>query len=63
MYEMIDMHIKYDNIHKNIMYYVKICTNNHIITSINYILSRENERETKNFFLFARLTSAFTGAI
>ena len=63
MYEMIDMDLNYDNIHKNRPYYVEICTNNHIIASINCTLSRENERETTNFFLFARLTSALTGVI
>ena len=33
------MHSKYDNIHKNEMFYVLIYINNHIIISINCILS------------------------
>ena len=40
MYEMIDMHSKYDNIHKNGMFYNNIYINNHIITCINCMLSR-----------------------
>ena len=36
---MIDMNAKYDNMHKNEIVYVLICINNHIITSINFILS------------------------
>ena len=33
------MHSKYDNMHKNEMFYALICINNHLITSINYMLS------------------------
>ena len=35
---MIDLHLKYDNMHKNGMFYALICINNHVITSINYML-------------------------
>ena len=31
LYKMIDMHSKYDNMHKNGMFYALICTNNHVI--------------------------------
>ena len=37
MYEIIDMHSKYDNMHKNRIFYAQIC--NHIITCINCMLS------------------------
>ena len=30
---MIDMHSKYDNMHKNGMFYALICIDNHIITN------------------------------
>ena len=46
MYEMVDMHSKYDNMHKNGIFYAKICINNHIIICINYMLS---PRYTLNF--------------
>ena len=36
---MIDIYSKYDNMHKNEMFYVLIMINNHIITSINCMLS------------------------
>ena len=36
---MIDMHSKFDNIDNNGMFNALIDINNHIITSINYILS------------------------
>ena len=36
---MIDMHSKYANMHLNGMVYVLISINNHIITSINFMLS------------------------
>ena len=36
---MIDMYSKYDNMHKNIIFYVLICINNYLTTGINYILS------------------------
>ena len=36
---MIDMHSKYDNMHKNVMFYVLIYINNHIIISISCMLS------------------------
>ena len=39
MHERIDMYSKYDNIHKNEMFYALIFINNHIIICIKYILS------------------------
>ena len=36
---MMDMHSKYDNMHKNGMFYASIRINNQIITYINYMLS------------------------
>ena len=33
------MYSKYDNMHKHVMVYVLIYLKNHIITSINYLLS------------------------
>ena len=36
---MIDMQSKYDNMHKNIIFYVLICINNHVIAGINCMLS------------------------
>ena len=39
MLRIIDMHAKYDNIHENGMFNALICINNHIITSINFMLS------------------------
>ena len=36
---MIDMHSKYDNMHKNEIFYALIYINNHIITCINGMLS------------------------
>ena len=36
---MIDMNLKYDNMHKNVIFYAEICINNHIIMCINYRLS------------------------
>ena len=42
MYEMIDMHSKYDNMHNNGIFYALICINNHIIKCINYMLSTIN---------------------
>ena len=35
---MIDMHLKYDNMHKNEIFYALICINNDIITCINCML-------------------------
>ena len=39
MYERIDMHSKYDNIHKNEMFYANIYINNHIIKFTNCMIS------------------------
>ena len=39
---MIDMHSKNDNIYKNVMFHALICINNHVITSINFMLSIVN---------------------
>ena len=36
---MVDINSKYDHMYKNGMVYVLICINNHIITSINFMLS------------------------
>ena len=36
---MIDVHSKYDNMHKNEMFYVLICFNSHVIISRNFMLS------------------------
>ena len=33
------MHLKYDNMNTNEMFYTLICINNHVITGINYMLS------------------------
>ena len=33
---MIDMHSKYDNMHKNGMFYALICINNHVIACYQY---------------------------
>ena len=35
---MIDMHSKYDNIHKNGIFSASIFINNHVIIDINYML-------------------------
>ena len=35
---MIDMHSKYDNMHKNEMFYTLICINNHVVNCINFTL-------------------------
>ena len=40
MYEMIDMHPKYDNIHKNGMINAEIYINNDIIKCINYMFDK-----------------------
>ena len=39
MHEKIDIHSKYDNMHKNGMFYALIYINNHIIICINCMLS------------------------
>ena len=36
---MIDMHSKYDNVHKNVIFYALICINNRIIVCSNFMLS------------------------
>ena len=36
---MIDMHSKYDNMHKKGIFYALICINSHIIMFINFMLS------------------------
>ena len=36
---MMNMHSKYDNMHKNGMIYAVKCTNSHVISSINSMLS------------------------
>ena len=52
MYEMIDMHSKYDNMHMNGMSYALIYINNHIITCINCMLSVGFDWVLKLEFLF-----------
>ena len=42
---MIDMHSKYDNMYKNVIFYALICINNHIIACVSCMLSRSEERE------------------
>ena len=37
---MIKLNSKYDNIHRNRMFYVLLCINNHVITSISCMLSQ-----------------------
>ena len=46
---MIDIHSKYDNMHKNGMFYALIYINNHIITFINFILleRKGSDRESE----------------
>ena len=39
LHRMIDMHSKYDNMNKNIMFYTLICINNNLFTGINCVLS------------------------
>ena len=36
---MIDIHSKYDNMHKNVMFYVLCFINNNVIISLNCMLS------------------------
>ena len=38
-HRMIDMRSKYDNMHKNGIFYALICINKHVITSISCVLS------------------------
>ena len=57
---MIDMHSKYDNMHKNGMFYALICVINYIITCINCMLSvhkGESSFFVGIFFLFLHLLS------
>ena len=35
---MLDMHLKYDNMHNNLMIYDLKCSNNHIIYDISYMI-------------------------
>ena len=42
LYEMIDMHSEYDNMHKNGIFYASICINNRIIVYVNCMLSITN---------------------
>ena len=41
---MIDVHSKYDNMHKNEMFYALIYINNYVITSISCMLLNDNLR-------------------
>ena len=50
-----DMHSKYDNMHKNRIFYALICINNHVINRINCMLSkssspREKEKKGENSY-------------
>ena len=40
LHRIIDMHSKYDKMHKNGMFYALICINIHVIISISCILSK-----------------------
>ena len=43
---MIDMHLRYDNMHNNEMFYVLICINNHIIFMYElHVITRERENK------------------
>ena len=35
---MMNMHSKYDNMYNNIIFYALICINNHVITTMIYML-------------------------
>ena len=39
IHEMIDINSKYDNMHKNGVFYALICINNNVNSCINYMLS------------------------
>ena len=47
LHRIMNMHSKYDNMHKNEIIYVVKCTNNHVISSVSNILSiiQENFEE------------------
>ena len=45
---MIDIHSKYDNMHKNRMFYALIYINNHIITFINSMLLERKGSDKKS---------------
>ena len=40
-----DMHLKYDNMHENGMFYALICINNHVSICINFMLSRIKDKD------------------
>ena len=44
---MIDMHSKYDNMHKNEMFYALICINNNVIACYQQV-DRSNLRKEKD---------------
>ena len=47
---MINMHSKYDNIHENGMYYALIYINNHVFTSISYMLLELHGAQESNAY-------------
>ena len=57
---MIDMHSKYDNMHKNGMFYALICINNCIIACENCILSITHSifhaTRTPDFFILDKVS-------
>ena len=55
---MIDMHSKYDNMHKNRMLYALICINNRIIACLNCMLSKV-PKKVFNFFIIIQLNQIF----
>ena len=46
------MHSKYDNMHKNGMFYALLCINNYVITSMNCMLSKYKMYDTSYIFLY-----------
>ena len=42
--KMIEMYLKYDNMHTNRIFTVFICTNNHVNSCTNYILSVDDNK-------------------
>ena len=48
LHKMIDMHLKYDNMHTNIRFNALICINNHVNSCTNCMLSRGGGKREKN---------------
>ena len=54
------MHSKYDNMHKNVMFYALIYNNNHIIVCVNCMLSLTTLlSKDKDFIIDKEWESAF----